>query len=393
MIQRRAFSVLRETLERKASVALIGPRQVGKTTLALSLADSVGGTYWDLERTDVQIIFEDISGFFRSQEGRLVILDEVHRAPKLFSSIRGVIDRSRREGNRNGLFLFLGSASIDLLGQGSESLAGRLVFVDLDPIDVLEATEADIPVTELWIRGGFPYSLTTASDDVSFRWRQDFIQTYVERYMGMFAERVPRELLRQIWTMLAYSQGSVLNLSSLGRALGVSAPTVRKYVELLEKLLLIRRLSPIHTNVKKQLVKSPKVYIRDSGLVHALLGLDTELKLRSHPIVGLSWEGFVIENLLRVSPHGTFAGFYRTAKGAEVDLVLDLPGMNERWAIEIKRSLSSKLTRGFFEARNDLSVNRSFLVHGGEDRFRMDNDVEVVGLTSICNELSNLSTS
>ncbi len=386
-VPRRAQSDVERALSRQASVALIGPRQVGKTTLALDISNRNKSIYLDLERASDRRILEDHDDFFLRHRDSLVILDEVQRTSEIFGQIRGAIDRARRSGVRTGMFLFLGSTSMELLRQGSESLAGRISYVNLDPINVVEAVEAGVDTRSLWLRGGFPDSLSAQDDSASFSWRTDFIRTYIERDIPFFSGRLSMPLLEQLWTMLAHSQGSVLNLASLAKSLDVSSPTVRNYIELLEKMLLVRRLRPFRSNIKKQYVKSPKIYVRDSGLVHALLGLRTELQLLGHPVVGLSWEGFVIENLLNLAPVGTQASFYRTAKGAEIDLILQPPGFRTCWAIEIKRNIASRVKKGFYYARNDIRPSKSFVVHSGEQRFPMDHDIEAIGLLDMCKEV------
>ncbi len=275
-----------------------------------------------------------------------------------------------------------------LLRQSSESLAGRIAIVELDAINVLKAHTAGIDQTQLWMRGGFPLSLTAASLQDSFEWRSDFIRTYLERDIPSFAKGANVSLLDNLWTMLSYAQGSILNLSSLSRSLGVSSPTVQHYIDLLEKLLLIRLIRPFHANIKKRYVKSPKVFIRDSGLAHAQLGLMTDVQVLGHSIVGHSWEGFVIENILSVAPPRSRYGFYRTAKGAEIDLVLQFPGLQSLWALEIKRSVAASVRRGFYTARNDVSATKSFLVHPGSERFMLKHGVEAIGLLELCEQIS-----
>lgn len=388
LIDRFVSNKVERALARQASVVLVGPRQVGKTTLALQIAESRPATYIDLEQPNNRRVLEEPGPFFEQHAESLVILDEVHRSPEIFSVIRGTIDRARRQGKQTGMFLFLGSASMELLRQSSESLAGRIAIVELDTINVLEAQRAGIDQTQLWMRGGFPLSLTAATLQDSFEWRSDFIRTYLERDIPSFAKGANVSLLENLWTMLAYAQGSVLNLSSLSRSLGITSPTVQKYVDLLEKMLLIRLIRPFHVNVKKQYVKSPKFFVRDSGLTHALLGLETDVQILGHPVVGHSWEGFAIENILSVVPPRTRHGFFRTAKGAEIDLVLQFPGLQSLWALDIKRSVAASVRRGFFTARDDVSATKSFLVHPGNERFMLKHGVEAIGLFELCEQIS-----
>ena len=380
MIERHASRSLRKALGRQAAVALIGPRQVGKTTLALDIAGESGALYLDLEAGAERAKLADPALFLGSYEDRLVILDEVHRVPELFSELRGLIDRGRRRGRRTGRFLILGSASIDLLRQSGESLAGRIEYVELSPLGVLEAGVGDDSPIPLWVRGGFPDSFLARDDDDSLAFRRNFIRTYLERDVQQFGWQIPAETLERLWTMLAHGQGTLLNASKLASGLSVSARTVTGYIDLLADLLLVRRLRPFHANVRKRLVKSPKVYVRDSGIVHALLGIMDYNSLAGHPVVGASWEGFVIENLLSVAPAGTRASFYRTSAGAEIDLVLELPGSRAPWAIEIKRGPGGALGRGFRNAVGDIRPERSFVVTAGTDRYPVAENVEAIGL-------------
>ena len=388
MIPRRANRSTRTALNRQAAVALIGPRQVGKTTLAHAVAEQTEALYLDLEARADQARLADPALFLAEYEDRLVVLDEIHRVPELFQELRGLIDRGRRLGKGTGRFLILGSASVDLLRQSGESLAGRIEYVPLNPLDVLEVTAATAPMAALWVRGGFPGSLLAASDTDSLAFRRDFIRTYLQRDVSeLTLRRIPAETLERLWTMLAHGQGGLLNASRLAASLGVSGPTVTGYIDLLVDLLLVRRLRPFHANVRKRLVKSPKVYVRDSGLVHALLGIEDHNALAGHPVAGASWEGFVIENLLAAVPPGTAASFYRTQAGAEVDLVLELPGRGRPWAIEIKLGLTPRPGRGFHNARADIEPERSFIVYSGDERYPLSAEVEAIGLREMAEVL------
>ena len=388
MLPRRANRLTRTALNRQAAVALIGPRQVGKTTLAHAIAEQTQALYLDLEARADQARLADPALFLAEYEDRLVVLDEIHRVPELFQELRGLIDRGRRVGKGTGRFLILGSASVDLLRQSGESLAGRIEYVPLNPLDVLEVTPATAPMAVLWVRGGFPGSLLAASDTDSLAFRRDFIRTYLQRDVSeLTLRRIPAETLERLWTMLAHGQGALLNASRLAASLGVSSPTVTGYIDLLVDLLLVRRLRPFHVNVRKRLVKSPKIYVRDSGLVHALLGLEDHNALAGHPVAGASWEGFVIESLLAAVPPGTAASFYRTQAGAEVDLVLERPGRRRPWAIEIKLGLTPRPGRGFHNARGDIEPERSFIVYSGDERYPLSADVEAIGLREMAEVL------
>ena len=380
MIRRRAGQTVRDALGRQAAVALIGPRQVGKTTLAHEIAEDQDSIYLDLETAADRDKLAVPGLFLEAYEDQLVILDEIHRVPELFQELRGLIDEGRRRGKRTRRFLILGSASMDLLKQSGESLAGRIEYVELNPLDVLETAPDTESVRTLWVRGGFPDSFLAANEADSLTFRRNFIRTYLERDVPQFGRRIPAETLERLWTMLAHEQGTPLNASKLASGLSITAPTVTSYIDLLVDLLLARRLRPFHANVKKRLIKSPKVYVRDSGLVHALLGIEDHNELAGHPVVGPSWEGFVIENLLAIVPPRTMASFYRTSAGAEIDLLLELPGQRGLWAIEIKRSLSAKPSKGFYSAREDLKPKRSFVVHGGHELYPIAKGIEAVSL-------------
>ena len=390
MLRRSVSQSIEKALSRQAAVALIGPRQVGKTTLAHDIADSRPSIYLDLENIADRGKLENPDLFLEQHEDKLVVLDEIHRAPELFGSLRGIIDRGRRKGKRTGRFLILGSAAIELLRQ-SETLAGRIAYVDLTPLHALEIGSEDYDLNRLWIRGGFPDSYLASDDGDSFDLRRDFIRTYLERDVPMFGPRIPAETLENLWIMLAHSQGQTLNSSKLAGSMGVSAPTVTSYVDLLKDLLLLRKLPPFHANVKKRLVKSPKVYVRDSGLLHALLGIRTHDDLLGHPVAGASWEGFVIESLLAVVPNHTKASFYRTATGVEIDLVLEFGGKQGTWAIEIKRSMTAKLERGNHVALDDIQPQKAFVVYPGKDRYMKDNGIEAISLYEMAEELQRIS--
>ena len=388
MIERRILRTVLDRLGQFPAVALLGPRQAGKTTLAESIAArSLAGSetvYLDLEAPADRARLADPAHYLAAHEDKLVILDEIQRAPELFQTLRGLIDSGRRRDRRAGRFLLLGSASMELLRQSGETLAGRIAYVELGPLDILEVGEAEN--VKLWIRGGFPDSFLAGSDEASAVWRENFIRTYLERDIPQLGPRIPAETLRRFWTMLAHAQGGLHNAAQFARGLAVDGKTVARYLDLMVDLLLVRRLPPYHANIRKRLVKSPKVYVRDSGIVHALLALDDREAVLGHPVAGGSWEGFVVENLLSVAPERTAASFYRTAAGAEVDLVLELPGIG-RWAIEIKRGLAPRLDRGFHQAREDIEPDRSFVVYSGGGRYPMAEGVEAIGVQDMAREL------
>jgi predicted AAA+ superfamily ATPase len=389
MYRRQLHKRLIEELGQSPAVALLGPRQAGKTTLALALATERPTLYLDLESERDLARLAQPELYLAGQFDKLVILDEVHRAPALFPSLRGLIDQARRAERRSGLYLLLGSASLDLLAQSGESLAGRVAYLELAPLLLPEV--GPVLADALWLRGGFPDSLDAASDAASLRWRLNFIRTYLERDVPQFGPRIAAATLRRFWTMLAHLQASLLNVAQLARNLGVDVKTAQGYLGLLDDLLLLRRLPPWHANIGKRLVKSPKIYVRDSGLVHALLDIGTTDQLLSHPIVGASWEGHVVENLLACAPPGSQGHFYRSSGGAEIDLLIALPG-GDLWAVEVKRSTSPKVDRGFHAACADLQPACKFVVYPGAERFPLSDDIEAVPLAVLCEVLGALTT-
>ena len=384
---RSLFNTLSTELAEAPAVVLLGPRQVGKTTLALELGESRPSVYLDLQSPADRARLSAPELYLAEHGDKLVILDEIQHAPGLFPVLRGLIDRQRRAarntGKSAGRYLLLGSASIELMRQSGETLAGRVAYLELTPFTLQEATPQRADA--LWLRGGFPESLLAKDDSRSQRWRQDFIRTYLERDVPQLGPRIAAETLRRFWTMLAHHQGSMLNAAALARSLGVDGKTVATYLDLMVDLLLVRRLPPWHANIGKRLVKSPKVYVRDSGLVHTLLGITNKESLLGHPVVGASWECFVIENLLNaISQAGRTveASFYRSAAGAEIDLLLTWPN-GSTWAIEIKRSLSPKLERGFHSACEDVQPQRRFVVYPGSETYPLTQDVLALPLDKL----------
>jgi hypothetical protein len=367
---------LTQLLDEFPAVVLLGPRQVGKTTLARQWVDRHVGTgaakplYLDLELPSARRQLDDAESFFAAHHQQLLVLDEVQRVPELFATLRGVIDQRRRAGEMAGQFLLLGSASGVLLGQASESLAGRVAMLELTPFQLRELlpenaqpmapSDADALLNRHWVRGGFPLSYLAKSDAASLRWREAFITSYLERDIPALGLRIPAATLRRLWTMLAHHQGQLLNQSQLAGALAVSGQTVTRYIDLLCDLMLVRRLPPWSGNVGKRLVRAPKVYVRDSGLTHALLGLPTLDAVLSHPVAGQSWEAHVLEQLIAAAPQAQ-ATFYRTSHGAECDLVLTAPG-GQTWVCEIKRSSAPTVSRGFYEAAKDVGASKKLLI-------------------------------
>ena len=385
MIKRALEPAIRTLLSRFPAVVILGPRQVGKTTLALSLAKELGehALYLDLELPSVRGKLSDPELYLGQHEDRLVILDEIHRVPGIFQILRSLIDKRRRKGNRSRQFLLLGSASIDLLQQSAESLAGRIAYQELKPFSVTEVAGTG---DRLWVRGGFPDSFLADSDENSFAWRTAFVQTYLERDVPSLGPRIPAETLRRYWQMLAHNQGQMLNAAQLANGLGVSGHTVARYLDIMVDLLLVRRLPPWASNAKKRLVRTPKVFVRDSGLVHALLGIQDKEELLGHPVVGASWEGMLIENILGALPASARTSFYRTSAGAEIDLVIEF-GTKDRWAIEVKRSVADPSpSKGFYIGSEDIKATRRIVLYPGKERYKLDPKTEVMPLEKLLSE-------
>ncbi len=391
MISRRAAKVTEEALDRSPLVAILGPRQVGKTTLARAIAEKhLGAVYLDLERVGDRARLTDADAFLEPLAGLLVVIDEVHRAPHLFEALRGLIDRRRAARHRTGQFLILGSASIDLLKQSSETLAGRIAFVDMAPVSIDEALDHNPgSIDRLWLRGGFPDSLLARSDSSSLAWREDFVRSYLERDIQQFAGGVSAQTIGRLWTMLAHAQGGLYNASRFASSLDVSARTVGRYLDLLEGLLLVRTLRPWWANIGKRLVAAPKIYLRDSGLVHALLNIKTREDLLGHPVAGASWEGLVIESIIAAAPNRVTPWFYRTSAGAEIDLVLEL-SHKRLAAFEIKRSAPAGAPANFRAACDDIEAKHRFVVHPGPESYSMGQGVKALAVQDLAKVVGEL---
>jgi predicted AAA+ superfamily ATPase len=385
MILRDKIHEALQLLEVFPAVALLGPRQVGKTTLAKIISAGRSAIYLDLEAEADKAKLTNAAQFLVQQRGKLVIIDEFQRYPHLFQELRGIIDANREAGIKAGQFLLLGSASLELLRQSGESLAGRIAYCELSPIHFGEYNQS---LHTMWLRGGFPESLLAIDEMASFMWRQNFIRTYLERDIPALGPRISAETLRRFWTMLAHTQGGLLNASTLANSLGVDSKTVANYLYLMVDLLLARRLRPYYMNTGKRLVKSPKVYVRDSGLIHALLGIKTFDELLSHPINGQSWEGFVLENILNTTDQQVYQPFfYRTATGNEVDLVLE-KNLKPKFAIEVKRSFAPKISRGMRQSIEDLKPAHTFIVCPVDEGYPIDEHISVVNLLEMMHELN-----
>lgn len=383
MISRRIQPLLTQSLEQFPAVALLGPRQAGKTTLARELAKHhPGSLYLDLERPADLARLSDPELFLTRHAPHLVVLDEIQRLPELFPVLRSLIDEQRRAGR----FLLLGSASPALLRQASESLAGRIVFHELGPFDASEIHPDAASLPGFWWRGGYPLSWLAKSDEVSFAWREAFIQTHLERDIPAFGIRVPGMTLRRFWQMLAHNHGQLWNASRLAAGFGVSPPTVQHYLDILEATYMVRRLPPWVGNLGKRLAKSPKVYLQDSGLLHALLDIHTLDALYGHPVVGASWEGWVLAQLTRVLSPRWRLSFYRTAAGAEVDVVAEQG--RRRLAFEIKLSSAPAPSKGFWLALKDVKPQKTYVIAPVPAAYPLAKNVEVLPAHELASGLS-----
>ena len=377
---------LQKNIARVPAVALLGPRQVGKTTLAKTIAKDMDSIYVDLEAPGDLLKLRDPTSFLRSHSDKLVILDEIQRSPDLFMVLRGLIDQNRQAGRKSGQFLLLGSASMDLLRQSSESLAGRIRYIEMTGLNILETGASQKNIHNRWLRGGFPDSYLADDSDMAMDWLEDLIRTYLERDVPQMGFQIPAVRLRQLWTMLAHLQGEPVNYSKLAANLEIDGKTVRRYIDILTDLLLVRRLEPWHANVKKRLVKSPRYYIRDSGIHHRLLGIDHYDALLSNPVLGKSWEGFVVDNIHSVLPRRAETYFYRTAAGAEIDLVIKMPS-SKVWAVEIKYGVSPKLGKHYSQTCDDVGATHKYVVYGGDDEFPVGENVVVISLPKFMEKL------
>jgi uncharacterized protein len=385
MIHRTLEDKLIQGLKSMPVVVILGPRQVGKTTLALEFAKSLLDKpvhYLDLELDSDLAKLDDAESYIRRFENQLLVIDEVQRKPDLFRVIRGLVDIRKRAGERAGHFLLLGSAPKELLQQSSETLAGRIRYLELTPFTVSELNQIDplgFNVEKLWFRGGFPDSYLADSEEESWNWRQDFISTYVEKDIPLFGPQVPATRMKRFWTMLAHYHGQQVNLSTIAKSLDVSHTTIKTYLDILQDFFMVRQVQPWSGNTKKRLVKTPKIYLRDSGLLHNLMNIHTFDHLLGNPVLGASWEGFVVENILNSISSSWTASYYRSSNQAEIDLVLE-KNNQEVWAIEVKRSIAPSLSAGFHSACEDIQATRKFVVYSGKDRFPIKGEAEVIGL-------------
>jgi hypothetical protein len=394
MIVREADALARRALTWSPAVALLGPRQVGKTTLARALASATpGALYLDLESSEDRARLSQPRAFMRANRGRLLVLDEIQHVPDVFAEIRGEIDEDRRPGR----FLLLGSASLALLKQTTESLAGRLAIVDMAPLLVSEYCRArrqkakgsthdtsgarPDDLQNLWLRGGFPGSVLAPDDDAAWAWRDAFVRSFLNTDLAALGIGVAPDSMHRFWRMLAHLHGQLFNASAIANSMGVSQPTVARYLDTMVAALMVRRLEPYHANLGKRLVKSPKVYVRDSGLLHHLLGIRGVNDMLGHPGAGASWEGFVLEQIVAHRPPGALVSFYRTAAGAELDVVVERG--RSKLAFEIKFSVAPKVTKGFWLACEDVAPAKAYIVAPVRERFPFADGVEVLRVSDL----------
>ena len=393
MLRRLLEDKIIQALTTMPVVAILGPRQVGKTTLALEIIKNKldkDVEYIDLERDSDLGRLNEPQTYLQRFANKLLIIDEVQRLPDLFRTLRSLVDERKRAGERAGQFLLLGSASRDLIQHSSETLAGRIRFLELSPFSIFELRShapQGFDIERLWMRGGFPDSYLAGTDDESWDWRSDFIASYVERDIPLMGPKVPATRMKRFWTMLAHCHGQQVNMSSLGKSLEVDHKTIRFYLDILTDFYMVRQLQPWAGNTKKRLVKSPKVYLRDSGLLHVLLNISDYETLLGHPVLGASWEGFVLESIIQSLSNKWRYSYYRTSGQTELDLVLE-GARNEVFAIEIKRSIAPKVSKGFHSASDDIKATRKFVVYPGEDRFPLSHDTEAINLNAFFGELA-----
>lgn len=373
-IGRSAEKEILHLVENFPAVAIVGPRQVGKTSLVKHLTGSLTKPvdYLDLENPDDFNKLTNPGLFLTTLKDHTVILDEVQRVPGLFPILRSLIDLHRQPGR----FILLGSASPELIRDTSESLAGRVAYFELQPFSSVELP-ASSDYQQHWLRGGFPESLLAKDDAISLNWRENFIRSYLERDLPLLGLRADPMLIRRLWSMIAHLNGQLLNLTSLANSLDISAPTVRRYLDFLESAFLIRQLTPWFSNTKKRLIKTPKIYLRDTGLLHALLRIETISQLQGHPALGSSWEAYILQEIITRLPPRSDIYFYRTHEGTEADVVITLQGIPEI-LIEIKYSTTPKPSKGFFIAQNDLSISKNFIICPVSRSYLLTKDITVL---------------
>ncbi len=392
MIDRWITHKLKKTIDNRPVVALLGARQVGKTTLAQKISSYYSSSiYLDLESPEDLLKLSDPISFLSSHKDKLIILDEIQNTPDIFKVLRGIIDKNKTQGRRTSQFLILGSASMELLRQ-SQSLAGRISYIEMGGLNILEIPNKKKEIQKLWLRGGFPESYLCDSNESSMEWLEDLIRTYLQRDIPQMGFKIPATRLRRLWTMLAHLQGETINYSQIGGNLEIDSKTIRRYMDIFVDLLLIRRLEPWSRNAKKRMIKSPRFYIRDSGIQHRLLGIHNYENLLSNPILGKSWEAFVIENIHSILPQTAQTYFYRTRSGSEIDLLIQFPS-EKIWAVEIKYGVAPKVNKNFYITCQEIKATRRYIIYGGDDEFSINNDIKIISLGKFMNELNKQAKS
>ena len=382
-INRLISPIIKKRLSTNPAVALLGPRQCGKSTLAKQIIRNYPGSiYLDLENPSDLNKLKNPNLFFSSNAKNLICLDEIQRIPDLFSELRSILDKN----NRNGQLLILGSASRELIRQSSETLAGRISYCELTPFLF---NETNGQTDKYWLKGGFPRSYLAKNNETSFQWRSDFITTFLERDISQLGFLIPSKSIRNLWTMCAHNHGQLLNASKIGESLGVTHHTVKRYIDILEQTFLVRSLPPYLKNTGKRLTKSHKIYIRDTGILHALLEIETFNDLLGHPILGSSWEGMVIENIISAAT-GFRPYFYRTSTGSEIDLVLEKG--NRIFAIECKTSTAPDLTAGFWNAINDLKPEKTWIAAPADSAYDLKKNITVTPLNNLIHEIKKITS-
>ena len=374
MITRTLQADISGLLKAFPAVCILGPRQVGKTTLAKTLSGTFkkSALYLDLENPLDQRRLADPFTFLTDNAERCIILDEIQVMPHLFAVLRSVIDANRR----NGKFILLGSASTQLVKGVSESLAGRIAYRELTPLNILELPK-NIDKNKHWLRGGFPLSLLNRSEAMATEWMNGFIRSYIERDLSvLFGVDFTASVITKLLSMLAHTHGQVWNAEMISRSIGITGPTVNRYIEFLQGAYLIHKLQPFHVNTKKRLVKAPKIYIRDSGMLHAIINISKMNALRGHPVAGNSWEGYVVEQVLQAMPAGLQLYYYRTQAGAECDMVL-ARGVHPIASIEVKLNNAPAITKGYYQSINDLKTKKNFVVVPDVESYKSDNGVQI----------------
>jgi len=385
-IKRKIHNEVAKALSFFPAVAILGPRQCGKSTLAHKIIETLKNSlFLDLEReSDLRKLTEP-ELFLSKHSDKLVCLDEIQRKPDLFSTLRVLIDEDRR----NGRFLILGSASRELLRQSSETLAGRICYLELTPFLLLELEKdksKNYDIFKLLLNGGFPESILAETNEKSLLWRENFIRTFLERDIQLFGFNISSTTMLKLWKMIAHTHGQTLNYSKLASSLGITSPTVKNYIEILAETYMLRIMPPLETNLKKRLIKAPKVYIRDSGILHTLLEIENMDNLMGHPIFGASWEGFCIENILSSISNRWKASFYRTSSGNELDLILEKG--KHRIALEFKASKAPIVTKGFWISLDELHILQGFIVAPVDSSYPLKENIQISTLKNTIQQLN-----